>query len=164
MDHFAFASLAQIKILLVPVGSIKKSLFDKRAAEIRSFDSIPMGDIAVGDKDQRGLQRAFVPRGTRSHPIYFQLVFFPQPTLWLQVVFTSVSHHILPPNPTSPCRSSDPPRFRWVSSESPHVQLRASNTPWRILMMLCVMSSRLTMPCLCPECVLRSKTPVTMSR
>ncbi|KAF9652866.1 hypothetical protein BDM02DRAFT_3153426 [Thelephora ganbajun] len=53
MDHFAFASLAQIKILLVPVGSITKSFFEKRAAEIRSFDSIPLGDITVGDKDQR---------------------------------------------------------------------------------------------------------------
>ena len=54
MDHLAFASLAQIKILLVPVGSVTKSLFDKRAAEIRSFDNIPLGDITVGDKDQRG--------------------------------------------------------------------------------------------------------------
>ena len=61
MDHFAFASLAQIQILLVPVGSITKSFFDKWAAEIRSFDSIPLGDITVGDKDQRGTQRAFTP-------------------------------------------------------------------------------------------------------
>jgi len=60
MDHLAFASLAQIKILLVPVGSIPKSLFDERAAEIRSFDSIPLGDITAGDKDQRGTQRVFV--------------------------------------------------------------------------------------------------------
>ena len=59
MDHLAFASLAQIKILLVPVGSVPKYLFDKRAAEIRSFGSIPLGDITVGDKDQRGEQRAF---------------------------------------------------------------------------------------------------------
>jgi hypothetical protein len=74
MDHFAFASLAQIKILLVPVGSVAKSLFDERAAEIRSFDSIPLGDITVGDKDQRGAQRAFAPRGpalTRFIPARF---------------------------------------------------------------------------------------------
>jgi hypothetical protein len=62
MDHFPFASLAQIQILLVPVGSITKSLFDKRAAEIRSFDNIPSGDITVGDKDQRGAQRVFTPK------------------------------------------------------------------------------------------------------
>ena len=61
MDHFAYASLAQIKILLVPVGPIKKSVFDKWAAEVRSFDSVPLGDLAVGDKDQRGAQRAFAP-------------------------------------------------------------------------------------------------------
>jgi len=58
MDHLAFASLAQIKILLVPVGSIPKALFDQRAAEIRSFDSIPLGDLTAEDKDQRGTQRA----------------------------------------------------------------------------------------------------------
>ena len=65
MDHFAFASLAQIKILLVPVGSITKHLFNELAAEIRSFDSIPLGDITVGDKDQRGTQRVFA---LRRHP------------------------------------------------------------------------------------------------
>jgi hypothetical protein len=63
MDHFPFASLARIQIMLVPVGPITKHLFDKRAAEIRSFDSIPLGDITVGDKDQRGMQRAFAPPG-----------------------------------------------------------------------------------------------------
>lgn len=63
MDHFAFASLAQIRILLVPVGSITKSLYDERAAEIRSFDSIPLGDITVGDKDQRGAPRASTHAG-----------------------------------------------------------------------------------------------------
>jgi len=68
MDHFTFASLAQIKILLVPVGSITKALFDNRAAEIRSFDSIPLGDITVGDGDQRGAQRAFAPRGPALTP------------------------------------------------------------------------------------------------
>ena len=69
MDHFAFASLAQVKILLVPVGSITKFHFDKWAAEIRSFDSIPLGDITVGDKDQRGMQRAFVPRRPALTPL-----------------------------------------------------------------------------------------------
>lgn len=54
MDSFSFASLAQIKILLVPVGTIRKSAFEKRAAEIRSFDSIPLADITVEDKDERG--------------------------------------------------------------------------------------------------------------
>ena len=68
MDHFPFASLAQIQILLVPVGPVTKSLFDKRAAEIRSFDSIPLGDITAGDKDQRGAQRAFAPRSPAPTP------------------------------------------------------------------------------------------------
>lgn len=158
MDHFAFASLAQIKILLVPVGSITKSLFNKRTAEIRSFDSIPLGDITVGDKDQRGVQRASAP--WRPSPHLFQLVFFPQPIHSLPVIFTSVSHHTLPPNPTSPYRSSDPLHSHWVSLESHRVQLRPLNTPLRISMTLCVMSSRPNPPCLCPESVLRSKKSV----
>ena len=70
MDHFAFASLAQIQILLVPVGKITRSLFDQRAAEIRSFDSIPLGDITVGDKDQRGTQRALAPRRLAPTPFF----------------------------------------------------------------------------------------------
>ena len=159
MDHFAFASLAQIKILLVPVGSITKSLFDNRAAEIRSFDGIPLGDITVGDKDQRGAQRAFTPHQP-ALTLFVQLVFFPQPIHSLLVIFTSAFLHILPPNPTYPYRSSDPPHSHWVSLESPHVQLRPLNTPSRILIMPSVMSSRPNTPCLCPESVLRSKKSV----
>jgi hypothetical protein len=54
MDSFAFASLAQVKILLVPVGPIRKSAFEKRVAEIKSFNSISLADITVDDRDERG--------------------------------------------------------------------------------------------------------------
>lgn len=54
MDTHAFASLAHVRILLVPVGTIPTSTFNTYAAEIRSFDSIRLGDIPADSKDERG--------------------------------------------------------------------------------------------------------------
>ncbi|OBZ75569.1 hypothetical protein A0H81_04218 [Grifola frondosa] len=45
MEPFAFASLAHVQILLLPVGNIRRATFDKWASDIRSFDSIRLGDI-----------------------------------------------------------------------------------------------------------------------
>ncbi|KAJ4469401.1 transport protein Trs120 or TRAPPC9 TRAPP II complex subunit-domain-containing protein [Lentinula edodes] len=54
MDTHVFANLAQIRILLVPIGAITQQTFEKYASEIRSFDAIRLGDIAVeGTKDER---------------------------------------------------------------------------------------------------------------
>lgn len=56
MDTHVFANLAQIRILLVPIGAIPQQTFEKYASEIRSFDAIRLGDIAVeGTKDERGM-------------------------------------------------------------------------------------------------------------
>lgn len=55
MDSHAFASLAHVQILLLPVGSIQQSAFDKFAAEIRAFDDIRLGDIPADQKDERGM-------------------------------------------------------------------------------------------------------------
>lgn len=54
MDTHAFASLAHVRILLVPVGSIPPSSFEKYAVEIRSFESVRLGDIPADHKDERG--------------------------------------------------------------------------------------------------------------
>jgi trafficking protein particle complex subunit 9 len=59
MDTHAFASLAQVQILLVPVGSIPQQTFAKFASEIRSFDSIRLGDIPEGPKDERGTSQSY---------------------------------------------------------------------------------------------------------
>ncbi|KAG6832127.1 hypothetical protein H0H87_002439 [Tephrocybe sp. NHM501043] len=53
MDTHAFASLAHVRILLIPVGSIPQSSFEKYAAEIRSFESVRLGDIPADHKDER---------------------------------------------------------------------------------------------------------------
>lgn len=60
MDSHAFASLAHLRILLVPVGSIQRSTFEKCAAEIRVFDDIRLGDIPADHKDERGAYCLFL--------------------------------------------------------------------------------------------------------
>jgi len=53
MDIHAFASLAQIRVLLIPVGSIPPATFEKYASEIRSFETIALSDLPE-NKDDRG--------------------------------------------------------------------------------------------------------------
>jgi hypothetical protein len=54
MDTFAFASLAHFCILLVPVGAIPRTTYERLAAEIKSFESIRLKDILSDAKDERG--------------------------------------------------------------------------------------------------------------
>jgi len=54
MISHAFASLAHVQILLLPVGQIPRETFDVYAAEIRTFESIRLGDIPGDAKDERG--------------------------------------------------------------------------------------------------------------
>ena len=54
MISYAFVSLAHVRILLLPVGQIPRATFDTYAAEIRSFESIRLGDIPGDAKDERG--------------------------------------------------------------------------------------------------------------
>ncbi|KAJ3715606.1 TRAPP II complex [Lentinula guzmanii] len=75
MDTHVFASLAQIRVLLVPIGSISQQTFEKYASEIRTFDAIRLGDIAVeGTKDERArfqpkpLSTGYLHLSFPSHP------------------------------------------------------------------------------------------------
>ena len=54
MDEQVFASLAQINILVVPVGNIGQDTFEKWAGEVRKFEEIRLGDIPSSSKDERG--------------------------------------------------------------------------------------------------------------
>jgi hypothetical protein len=54
MDLPAFASLAQLRILLIPVGNISRETFDGWAALIRTVETIRLGDIPVDNRDDRG--------------------------------------------------------------------------------------------------------------
>lgn len=55
MDSHRFAALAQIRLLLVPVGSITQSAFDKYAADFKAFQTIRLSDIPSDFKDERGV-------------------------------------------------------------------------------------------------------------
>jgi hypothetical protein len=54
METYPFASLAQVRVLMLPVGSITRSAFDKYTSEIRTFSDIRLGDIPADGKDDRG--------------------------------------------------------------------------------------------------------------
>lgn len=54
MNSYAFASLAHVRILLLPVGHIPRDTFDAYAADIRTFESIRLGDIPGDAKHERG--------------------------------------------------------------------------------------------------------------
>lgn len=64
MDTHAFASLAHVRILLMPVGTIPQSTFEKYASNIRSFDSIRLGDIPADHKDDKGDDLVVFPATT----------------------------------------------------------------------------------------------------
>ena len=55
MDNFSFASLAYVRILLLPVGLIPQASFESYAAEIRSFESIRLGEIPADTKGGKGI-------------------------------------------------------------------------------------------------------------
>lgn len=54
MDHNAFGSLAQITVLLVPVGPLTQDVFETWASEIRTLDEIRLSDIPSDARDDRG--------------------------------------------------------------------------------------------------------------
>jgi len=54
METHAFASLAHVRILLIPVGLIPKPLYESYAAEIRSFTTLKLAEIPAETKDGRG--------------------------------------------------------------------------------------------------------------
>lgn len=59
MEVPAFASLAQVGILLVPVGLIAQPAYETYASELRSFESIRLVEIPVDTKDANGIMFPF---------------------------------------------------------------------------------------------------------
>jgi len=112
MDSHAFASLAHVRILLLPVGSIRHSTFEKFAAEIRAFDDIRLGDIPADHKDERG-ERDLV---FWLHGLFYASQFQPAscPDLCPQDISTSVFHPTLRRLPILPCLSFVRHTSLWV--------------------------------------------------
>ncbi|KDQ07911.1 hypothetical protein BOTBODRAFT_139417 [Botryobasidium botryosum FD-172 SS1] len=74
MESSSFSSLARVRILLLPIGPIKRSTFDKWAALIRSFEHIRLGDIPPDSREEKSrfipspLSTGFLHLSFPSHP------------------------------------------------------------------------------------------------
>lgn len=62
MDNHAFASLAHVQILLLPVGATPQASFERCVSEIRGFDTIRLGDIPTDAKGERGVLPDHTPQ------------------------------------------------------------------------------------------------------
>lgn len=103
MTSHAFAALAHIPILVLPVGPIPRAVFEKYAAEIRTFDSIRLGDIPAGMKDERA---RFMPNPLSSGYLYLSYPSHPPPPRHLPLSLFRPSHFTLGIIGVAACSSS----------------------------------------------------------
>ncbi|KAL1721168.1 TRAPP II complex [Schizophyllum commune] len=89
MDVHAFASLAQVRILLVPVGNITPQAFESYAAEIRSFEQIRLGDISADSKDERA---RFMPNPLSTGHLHLSFPTHPPPSSHTPLSLLRPSH------------------------------------------------------------------------
>lgn len=103
MNSHAFAALAHIQILVLPVGPIPRATFEKYAAEIRTFDSIRLGDIPTGMKDERA---RFMPNPLSSGYLYLSYPSHPAPPRHISLSLFRPSHFTLGIIGVAACSSS----------------------------------------------------------
>lgn len=53
MDGTPFASLGQIRILLLPVGTIRRSVFEKYSGLVRTIEHLRLGDIPPDSREDK---------------------------------------------------------------------------------------------------------------
>ncbi|KAG6866933.1 hypothetical protein C0991_003849 [Blastosporella zonata] len=104
MDTHAFASLAHVRILLIPVGTITQSSFDKYAAEIRSFESVRLGDIPADRKDERA---RFMPSPLSTGYLHLSFPTHPPPRSHLSLSLLRPSHFPLAVIGIAACSKND---------------------------------------------------------
>ncbi|KAJ7285808.1 TRAPP II complex [Mycena rebaudengoi] len=104
MDTHAFASLAQVRILLVPVGTVPQSAFDKYAAELRTFDAIRLGDIPADNKDERA---RFMPNPMSTGYLHLSFPTHPPPFSHLPLSLLRPSHFPLAVIGLAVCSKTD---------------------------------------------------------
>uniref|UniRef100_A0A8H8CM97 Transport protein particle subunit trs120 n=1 Tax=Psilocybe cubensis TaxID=181762 RepID=A0A8H8CM97_PSICU len=117
MDTHAFASLAHIRILLIPVGLIPRSSFDVYAEEIRSFDSIRLGEIPTDTRDGRAAR--FLPNPLSKGNILLSFPTHPPPQSHSLLSLVRPSHFPLAVIGVATCSQSE-------SSKSLYSQFRSS--------------------------------------
>ncbi|KAK0197056.1 TRAPP II complex [Armillaria mellea] len=89
MDIHVFASLAHVRILLVPVGSISQPTFDKYVTEIRNFEVIRLGDIPMDSKDERA---RFMPNPLSTGHLHLSFLTHPPPNSHIPLSLLRPSH------------------------------------------------------------------------
>ncbi|KAF6765224.1 TRAPP II complex [Ephemerocybe angulata] len=105
MDTHTFASLAQVQILLHPVGATPQAAFEKYASEIRSIESIRLADIPADHKDEKASR--FMP--SPLSPGYLQIRFptHPPPQAHAPLSLLRPSHFPLAVIGVASCVHSD---------------------------------------------------------
>ncbi|KAF8077925.1 TRAPP II complex [Lyophyllum atratum] len=104
MDTHAFASLAHVRVLLIPVGTISRSSFEKYAADIRSFDSVRLGDIPADHKDERA---RFMPSPLSTGYLHLSFPTHPPPRSHLPLSLIRPSHFPLAVIGVAVCSKTD---------------------------------------------------------
>ncbi|KAG6909694.1 hypothetical protein DXG01_015895 [Tephrocybe rancida] len=104
MDTHTFASLAHVRILLIPVGTISQSSFEKYAAEIRSFESVRLGDIPADQKDERA---RFMPSPLSTGYLHLSFPTHPPPRSHLPLSLLRPSHFPLAVIGIAACSKND---------------------------------------------------------
>ncbi|KIY72144.1 hypothetical protein CYLTODRAFT_434842 [Cylindrobasidium torrendii FP15055 ss-10] len=104
MDTHGFASLARVPILLVPVGSISHATFDKYVSEIRSLDSIRLGDIPVDKKHERA---RFMPNPLSTGHLHLSFPTHPPPRAHAGLALIRPSHFPLAVIGLAECSPTD---------------------------------------------------------
>ncbi|THH16357.1 hypothetical protein EW146_g4275 [Bondarzewia mesenterica] len=89
MDHHAFASLAHVRVLLLPVGSISRTTFDKWASEIRTFENMRLSDVPPGTRDEKA---RFMPSPKSKGFLHLSFPSHPPPASHLDMSLFRPSH------------------------------------------------------------------------
>jgi hypothetical protein len=55
MDLYSFASLGHIRVLLIPIGSIRPHSFDEHVQDIKACHQIRFSDIPADGNGEKGM-------------------------------------------------------------------------------------------------------------
>ncbi|KAG8836757.1 hypothetical protein FRC18_010798 [Serendipita sp. 400] len=78
MESNAFSTLARLKIMVIPVGSISKAAYEEWNALLRAFESIPLVDVPPVRNDDR---TRFMPPAASNGHLHLDFVSHPPP-IW----------------------------------------------------------------------------------
>lgn len=86
---FAYASLAHIRILLIPVNPISPQAFERWSTQLQEFNEIRLSDIPADNRDERGTQITPLPL-TTSNSVTAR--FMPNPLASGSLLLTFTKH------------------------------------------------------------------------